>query len=216
MEIKVKKTTATKSETSTTLDVTAGLKIPERVKARVKSDVGEFLVERILSDTAKAKSPVEGETFPGLSPEYKKKKKAEGLGTAANLEYTGDLKDALTFEETKDGIKLGWFGDEAGKADGHNNLSGKSPLPQRRVLPDVGQNFRPDIQKGVEKIVADAITESMEFSKADFDSVTTKSELHSVLSEFFPDLGRTALRSAVTRTPKLVRLLDDLGLLDLL
>lgn len=126
------------------------------------------------------------------------------------------MLDALTYEETKDGIEVGWFGAEAAKADGHNNLSGDSTLPQRRTIPDVGQKFVEPIQDGIEKIVADAIADSLEFEAKDFEDVKSKASLYDALDEFFPDLSRAEVRGVVTRTPALVRLLDDLGLLELL
>lgn len=132
------------------------------------------------------------------------------------MEFEGDMLDSLTYEETKDGIELGWFGGEAGKADGHNNLSGDSSLPQRRTIPDVGQKFVGDIQDEIEKIVADGIADSLEFEASDFEDVKSKQSLYDALDEFFPDLTRGEVRGVVSRTPDLVRLLDDLGLLDYL
>lgn len=195
----------------------AGLKIPEAAKTQIKRDVGDYLIEQITKSAGRARSPVAGESWQAtLSPEYAKKKKAEGLPAKANMEESGDLLDSLTFEETESGIELGWFGAEAGKADGHNNLSGDSSLPQRRTLPDVGQTFVGDIQDEIEKIVADGVTGSMEFERADFEDVGTKSELYSALDEYFPDLTRSEIKMAITRTPELANLLDDLDLLELL
>lgn len=199
------------------MELTAGLKIPDQAKSRIKNDVGDYLVEQLIKSAGSATSPVAGESWKAsLNKEYAKKKKAEGLGTKANMDFEGDMLDALTFEEIKDGIELGWFGDEAGKADGHNNLSGDSTLPQRRLLPDVGQEFKPDIQKGIEQIVADAIADSIEFEAKDFEDVKSKASLYEALDEFFPDLTRGELRNVVLRTPDLVRLLDEQGLLDYL
>ncbi len=195
----------------------AGLKLPEAAKNRIKNDVGDFLVEQLVKSAGKTQSPVAGESWKAtLSPEYAKKKKAEGLGTKANLDFEGDMLDSLTYEQTKDGIELGWFGDQAGKADGHNNLSGKSDLPTRRLLPDVGQEFVGSIQGEIEKIVADGIADEMEFDAGDFDTVESKSDLYAALDEYFPDMSRTEIQMAITRTPALARLLDDLDLLELL
>ncbi len=195
----------------------AGLKIPEATKTQIKRDVGDYLVEQIIKSAGRAKSPIEGESWQSkLSPAYAKKKKAEGLPTKANMEESGDLLDSLTFEETNDGIEIGWFGANAGKADGHNNLSGDSILPQRRTIPDVGQSFDSSIQTEIEKIVADGVAGSLEFDKADFESVDTKTELYSILDEYFPDLSRADIKMAITRTPDLADLLDELNLLELL
>ena len=195
----------------------AGLKIPEAAKNRIKNDVGDFLVEQLIKSAGQSKSPVSGESWKAtLSPEYAKKKKSEGLGTKANLDFEGNLLDSLTFDTTPDGIELGWFGDQAGKADGHNNLSGDSSLPQRRLLPDVGQEFTPSIQGEIEKIVADGIAGSMVFKSEDFEAVETRADLYDALDEYFPGLSRSEIGSVIARTPDLADLLDGLGLLDLL
>lgn len=142
---------------------------------------------------------------------------AEGLPGKANLEFSGDLLDALDYDTTREGIEIGWKGREAGKADGHNNLSGDSPLPQRRLIPDVGQEFVDSIQTEIEKIVSDAMVDEMDFNAADFSAVTTKSELYDVLAEYFgEDFTDADIREAITRAPQLVEFLDDEGLFDLL
>lgn len=127
------------------------------MKLKIASDVGDFLLEQILLAANEAKSPVSGERFPVLSKEYKKKKIAEGLGGSPNLTYEGDLLDAITFKPTAKGIEIGWWGDQAGKADGHANFSGRSKLPQRRLLPDEGQTFKRPIQSEIEAIIAEEI-----------------------------------------------------------
>lgn len=132
------------------------------------------------------------------------------------MEFEGDLLDSLTFEETSDGIKIGWFGDQAPKADGHNNFSGKSSLPVRQTLPRVGEQFRPSIHREIEKIVADAVADEIQIEKADFENVTTKIELYDVLRDYFPDLTRSEMKLAISRTPTFARFLDDLDLLGLL
>lgn len=217
MEIKVKKATGTPEKTAVTLDLTSGLSVSEAVKTRIKNDVGDFLVESILSTVGKSKSPVAGEDWPSLSANYKKKKIDDGLPGRANMEYEGDMLDTLEFKKTDDGIELGFFGAEAWKADGHLKFSGKdNNTPKRRFLPGEDQTFIPSIQAEIENIVADAVADSMEFTSADFDDVGSKSELYEALSDYFPDLTRAEVRSAITRTPALARLLDDLDLLEFL
>ncbi len=193
------------------------MKLPEATKNRIKNDVGDYLIESIVSVVGKAKSPVSGGDWEKqLSPEYKKKKASEGLPGIANLELEGDLLDALTYESTDEGIEIGWFGDQAAKADGHNNFSGKSSLPRRQALPDVDQEFIPAIQKEIEKIIADAIADGVEPVESDFDSVTTKEELYDTLSEYFPGLSRAEIRSAISRSPNFAAFLDDNSLMGLL
>lgn len=165
-----------------------------------------------------AKSPVAGGEWKStLSPEYKKKKIGEGLSGKADMEESGAMLDALDFEDDgEDSIRFGFFGDEAPKADGHNNFSGKSDLPRRQSLPDVGDEFTPSIQKGIEAIIADNLADGLEFDTEDFADVETKTQLYTALDEYFPDLSRAEIKAVIARTPDLARLLDDLDLLDLL
>lgn len=217
MEIKVKKATGTPSRTTSTISLTTGLNLPEAIKTKIKNDVGDFLVESVISSVGKSQSPVAGEDWPTLSIKYKKKKAEDGLPGKANMEYEGDMLDALEYRETKDGIELGFFGEEAWKADGHLKFSGKdNGVPQRRFLPAEDQEFVPKIQREVEKIIADAIADGTEFERDDFNAVNTKSELYDVLAEYFPDATKAEILNAVTRNPALVTLLDDLGLWELL
>lgn len=179
--------------------------------------MGDYLVEQIRLSASRSESPVAGESWKkALSPAYKKRKQAEGLDGVANLEEHGDLLDDLDYTHTEDGIEIGWTGDQAGKADGHANLSGDSDLPQRRLIPDVGQDFKTEIQDEIEKIVADAITDSMEFQKDDFEDVETKTQLYDALDEYFPDMSRSDIRDLVARTPDLARMLDELDIFNLL
>lgn len=170
-----------------------------------------------MSSAGQAKSPVAGgEWDRKLSKDYKKKKVSDGLPGIANMEESGDMLDSLTFDTTDRGIEVGWFGAEAGKADGHNNFSGKSSLPRRQTLPDVGEEFVSKIQTEMEKIVADALADELQFKEEDFSAVNTKGELYDVLSEYFPDLTRTEVKGVISRAPDLADLLDSLNLLQLL
>lgn len=133
------------------------------------------------------------------------------------MELEGDMLDALSFEETRDGVEVGIFGKEAWKADGHLKFSGEEgTAPRRRFLPGEGQEFDPAIQDGIEKIILDAIGDETRFNRQDFDAVSTKSELYSVLSEYFPDLARAEIKQAIVSVPSLVTFLDELSLLELL
>lgn len=192
------------------------MKISETAKSKIKNDVGEYLVESILSSASASKSPVAGESFPALSKIYKKRKIAEGHAGKPNLELEGDMLDALTFKETKNGIELGWFGDQAPKADGHNNFSGKSDLPQRRVLPAEGQEFVSRIQGEVEKIIADAVADGMSFNTDDFEGVESKSDLYEALDEYFPGMSKAEIKGVIARTPDLAHMLDGMDLIGLL
>jgi len=207
-------------EISSELDLVSGLNVSVSAKRKIKEDVGEYLKEQILLTVGSAKSPIAGENWPGLSRSYRKFKEESNRPGTANLEFTGDMLNALDYELTTDGIKIGVFGSEAGKADGHNNFSGDSPLAalgkQRRFLPDQNQKFKRDIQNEVERIVADAVVESVEIPVGEIKAVETKSELIAVLDDMFPDFTFAEIKDAVLRNKELLELLDDNNLLQFL
>jgi len=215
--LKVKKTTASGAETSASLSFLDGVPIPESAKARVKRDVGDYLVEQILIAANGAGTLVSGESMPKLSKGYLKKKLAEGLPGVPNLESAGDLLDSLEYKTTDDGIDLGWFSKaEAPKADGHANFSGDSTLPRRRIIPGKGQSFDSGTNEEIQKIIGDAVADNLDIKEQDLDGVETKADLYSVLGEFLDGLSRAEIKAVVARTPGLVRLLDDLDLFNLL
>jgi hypothetical protein len=205
---------ATKGENSSSLELELPKNLPQEIKAKIKNDVGEYLVEQILSDVSDSTSPVTGKEFKELSSEYKKVKKASGAGTSANLELSGSMLSALDFRVTSDGIKLGVFGKEALKADGHNNLSGDSTLPQRRFLPDEGQSFREEIRDGVEAIVAEAVASEASVPIKDLMEVENATQLYEVLSDTFKGLSRAEIKTAVLLNDDWHDALDELDLLE--
>lgn len=134
--------------------------MPSQNRSQAKSEIGDFVVNEILRFVGSGKSPVAGEkaSFPKLDKNYAEDKK--GGNTTANLDLQGDMLDALTFKNVAGGIEIGIFGDEAPKADGHNNHSGESSLPRRRFIPDEDQKFRGRIESGVKKIIKEFETGS--------------------------------------------------------
>ena len=212
--MKVIKAQGTKKKTASQIDLELE-GIPNREQTKIKKDVGEFLVEQILQYVAEQGSPIAGEPWPKLSPEYKKKKKAEGLSPVANLEASGELLDALTFKTTEDGLEIGFFNDQAWKADGHVKFSGlQNNTPQRRFLPAEGQSFKADIQKEVERIVLDAKSEG--FDKSGLADITTKKGLYDYLMEQFGTTSRVEARLTVLRNADILKAIEDEELLDLL
>lgn len=128
------------------------------------------------------------------------------------------MLDQLSYQITDEGIKIGVFGDAAPRADGHNNLSGRSELPLRRFLPAEGELFRDGIMREVERILADAAPE--EISEDDFEQsfagVSTSSELYDRLGALFNLTSRSEIRRAVFRSPRVFNLVGLFGLSDLL
>ena len=171
-------------------------------------------MEQILESVAKRKSPVSGKSFPALSKDYAKQKAEEGLPPVPNLEFEGDMLDSLTFVTTEEGIRIGVFGDDAPKADGHNNLSGKSDLPLRRFIPDEGEGFISKIEREVDAIIADSIAENTEPDVEQLSSISSKASLYRVLSEVFTSLDtQTEIRAAVLRSPIWLEALEELDLI---
>lgn len=189
--------------------------LPKNLRDEVIVEVGELLVDQVLAYTSDGSSPVQGESYKRtLSKEYKAKKVAAGGQPFADLELSGDLKSSLGFKPTKDGLEIGFYGPAAPKADGHLNFSGKSELPQRRVLPGEDQNFRRDIVKEVQQIIADKTTSL--FNKGDFADVETSKDLYDVFREQFDSSSKSEIRLAVAGNPELLDLLSELDLLRLL
>lgn len=177
--------------------------------------MGELLVEQVLSHTSEGKSPVSGESFPALSKDYKEKKIAQGGQGIPDLELTGSMKDEFTFKPTATGLEIGFWGDDAGKADGHLKFSGKdNGVPQRRFLPAEGQNFKKNIQKEIERIIADKSSEL--FSRSDFKGVKTSRDLYAVFREKLGGSSRSDIKMLVAGNPKLLDMLIDLGLEELI
>lgn len=214
--MKVIRTTVDDSETSVEIDLFEGRKLPLAVRQRVSDEVGNFLVEQTLISMDQKKSPVQGEgSFKPLSPLYKKKKQNDVGSTDANLEFDGLMKDQLDFKPTKSGVRIGVYGERAPAADGHNNLSGDSSLPTRRFLPKEGQQYKENIQREVERIIADAIADETTFKKSEFRNIETKKELYEKLAQTFGGT-KAEIALAVFRNADLVDLLTELDLIRLL
>lgn len=211
MTIKAIEATATDSETSSTLEIDA----PDEVK----QEIGEFLVEQILASTAESTSPVAGYgKFPALSKLYKAKKEADGRAGVPNLDYEGDMLNSLDYEITDDGLKIGIFGDQAPKADGHNNFSGESSLPLRRFLPDAGETFKKEISAEIEAILAERAAaeavQELDTSEIEdaLDTVETKEDFFNVLTDLTGIEEEYLLKGAVMANPSLLKAVTAMGL----
>ncbi len=185
--------------------------LPPKIQREIKQEVGELIVEQVLMALGDAESLVDGESFPKLSKNYKKKKVSEGGSSAPDLELTGGLKDALTFRPTDDGIEVGFFGKKADHADGHLKFSGReNATPQRRFLPGEGQKFNSDLVNEINAIIADKTTSV--FKKSDFSGVESRSDLYDILGEQFKGMSRSEIRAFVASNPELLDMLYDLDL----
>lgn len=136
--------------------------IPADKRAEIRQEVGDFVVESILSRVGGGRSPVRGEgKFKKLSKDYKSFKTGEGSGGDPNLELTGDMLDSLDFVVEGSKIRVGVSPSEAPKADNHNHFKefGSPTLPRRQFIPKEDQTFTKDIISGIRDII-DNIVES--------------------------------------------------------
>lgn len=125
-------------------------------KREVLDEISDYVKESILDAVGSHKSPVKGYSWPKLSKDYKKFKESSGHPGVADLQFSGDLLDALQVKKTRGNkIKVVIEGAQAPKADGHNNHSGESQLPLRRFIPsaDDGDEFKSDIIDGIAQII---------------------------------------------------------------
>ena len=216
--METKKNKATGSETSATIDLSEELQgTPKKQRQELLDAIGELLIERTLEALASQKSPVEGYgRFKALSQDYREKKKEETGSGDANLDFSGAMISALDYKVSGNEITIGVFGDDAPKADGHNNLSGASTLPLRRFLPGEGETYTRDIRKLIQDEVA--------FTKADkassglealLEDVETKSELYAILEATLGEQSRGRLKELALGS-SIRDLLYDNDLLDLL
>ena len=213
--MEVKKTTVNKSLIASEIDLELPDTLSARQKNKIKDDVGDLLVDFILENVGDAKSPLTGANFPALTKEYKAKKQKEGRGSRPNLEFNGDMLDELEFKRTRDGVKIQIEGNQAPKADGHNNFSGKSDLPRRRFLPDKGESFQKTITREIDGIIAEAAVDSQKIRRRDLRDINSKSALDRFLKDIFPDLSVKDVQSAILLNESLRELFDDFDLLEL-
>jgi hypothetical protein len=122
----------------------------------VKREIGDYILEEILNHVASGNSPVKGNgKFKALSSNYKKVKGEISSSLIPNMELNGDMLDSLEYRLFNGGVEIGIWGEEADKADGHNQHSGRStPLPKRRFIPKPGEDtFKQNILREVDLII---------------------------------------------------------------
>jgi phage gpG-like protein len=156
--------------------------IPLSQQDEVKAEVGDLIVEKIKEFLRQGESPVNGESFDPLSKEYAAKMK--GGDKTPNLLFYGDLYDSITFEPSDKGVVVGLIEaseNDIGKADGHNNFSGKSKLPQRRFIPKGRQKFNDEIMAEVNDIV-DKFREDAQAEQVQVQTEEGPTEVSTLLS----------------------------------
>lgn len=215
--MKTVKTTITSNQTSSRLELFSDedVKFLSREKREeIANEVGEYLIEQITMSVNELSSPIAGGKFKKtLSQKYKDKKQSEGGVPFANLQVTGEMLDSLNFKVNSKGLDIGVYGPAAERADGHNNLSGESDLPQRRFLPDIDQKFKDEIQTEINNIIEDSVAEDIPFARRDVAFIKNKEELYSVLADKFPFLDPEDIGNVILRNRKLTMLLGEFNLL---
>jgi hypothetical protein len=126
--------------------------IPEDQVDDAKQEVLNFIKEQMLSDFAKATSPVTGDDFVPLSKKYEKYKETKSSAPIANMELTGAMLDALdAIDKGGNKIEIGWFdSDQAVKA--FNHTTGDT-VPKRPLIPGKGEDFRGGIMDEIQSIL---------------------------------------------------------------
>lgn len=123
-------------------------------KEQIREEVAQYVVEEILSYCGDRNSPVSGHgKFPALSKEYKRRKLDSGRPGVPDLEFDGDLLNAISGSSRGSNVRVEVESDQADKADGHCNFSGESDLPLRRFIPDEGETFKQPIIDGIARII---------------------------------------------------------------
>jgi hypothetical protein len=216
--MKVIKTEVSKSKISSTIDPFEGLDVSALTPAEKESlleEIGQTLVDSVLQSLASSKTPISGGGYKSfLSPAYAAFKREYGAGSSANLDLTGSMLDSLSFKAKGDVIEIGVFGSEAPKADGHNNFSGDSKLPQRQFLPKEGQRFKRDIDGVVKSIIKDSIYTREKITRAELSSVMTKKDFWGFLESKYPGLTRKDIRFMVTTDPDMLKIMTDGDMLE--
>ena len=213
MSITVKKTIANKTQTTSRIDLFDGITLPTRVKRKVAREVGELLIDETLVAVGNSKSPLSGHSFDKLTQKYKKFKQSKNRRGVPNLELSGDMLDAFKAKVTKTGLlEMGVFGKDAPKADGHNNLSGKSSLPLRRFLPGKEDSYKRPVISQIDNLIADAVATSSKLPKQRLANIQTKREFFNVMRDTFVGLTQVQISNAILADPDLLEEFTALGL----
>ncbi len=119
------------------------------IKERIKNEIPDAITDMM----SQSKSPVTGRKF--------KKKKD---GKVSKLLEEGDLYNSIHITNSKgNALKLTVADDNQGKADGHNNFSGQSKLPNRPFIPNAEKKQK--LHKNVRDQIDDIITEVLNGSE---------------------------------------------------
>lgn len=118
-------------------------KIPTANREIAKEEAATVIIDEINKYLERSESPIDGGEF--------KKKKIDGENSI--LFDTGEMRNAIEWKSTRNGIKVGIFdSDEAAKAHGHHKDT-RGILPPRQFIPEPDQAFKKDINAKVVEVL---------------------------------------------------------------
>lgn len=127
-------------------------------KDRVFREIAEFIRAATIERTQSGVSPVSGRgKFKQLSKDYAEAKK-DGDRTP-DLTLEDEMLESIdVFKLKGNTMRITLPGEQQPKADGHNNFSGDSRIPERRFIPNEkdGETFKNFIIDGIASIIREA------------------------------------------------------------
>ena len=140
------------------VDIPKGL--TEDEKEELLEEIGDYIKITMLDMIGEGRSPVTGQKWKNLKTKALIEEKGSKL---SNMDYQGDLLDALEYKVEKGALYVGWWDeDQAAKAYGHTTgmeghpwLDGKAPV--RKLIPNTKENFTGEIREGIKDIIKEFV-----------------------------------------------------------
>lgn len=127
-------------------------------KDRVLKEIADFIRSATIEKAQSGVSPVSGRgKFKQLTKGYADSKK--GGDRTPNLTLENEMLESIdAFKLRGNTMRVTVDESQQDKADGHNNFSGKSSLPERRFIPNAkdGETFKSFILDGIAEIIREA------------------------------------------------------------
>ncbi len=125
-------------------------------KKRTVVQIKKFIKSETIRIAKSGKSPTDAQSkYPKLSKKYAIAKK--GGDRTRNLTLQDIMLNSIRINKTGRGnqLRITVNKPQQGKADGHNNFSGKSKLKTAKFIPDARkkEDFDSKIIKGIDKII---------------------------------------------------------------
>ena len=131
-------------------------------RAGVLSEIASMVTDAIRDKASVQTSTVSKRgKWKSLSTAYAKAEK--GGNRTANLRLSNDMMNGLnTHKRSGNTLRTTVQEDDQGKADGHNNFTGNSPLPERRFIPNAtdGETWNKSLVSAMREIIKRAKDDS--------------------------------------------------------